>query len=214
MPRLDDRRLFVGTSLGVIAIVFAGFARWYFLRPRLHGDVLPLLLHLVDRKYTNPHKLFGWVQSAGGILIGRALEERPDLFGVAVSRVPLADTLRFETTANGPDNIPEFGDVRTPDGFKALYAMSSYAHVEDGVKYLPVLVYAGANDQRVAAWISAKFAARLQAATASGKPVRLRVDYDAGHGFDATRAQEERNTADMLAFALWQTGDPEFQPKP
>jgi len=93
--------------------------------------------------------------------------------------------------------------------------MSPYAHVQNGVKYPPVLVYAGANDQRVAAWIPAKFAARLQAATASGKPVLLRVDYDAGHtGFDATRAQSDRNTADMFAFALWQTGDPVFQPKP
>jgi len=93
--------------------------------------------------------------------------------------------------------------------------MSPYAHVQNGVKYPPVLVYAGANDQRVAAWIPAKFAARLQAATASGKLVLLRVDYDAGHtGFDATRAQSDRNTADMLAFALWQTGDPAFRPKP
>lgn len=190
----------------------AGFQQ---TKPNTWKDFIACAQYLVDQHYTRPAKLFGWAQSAGGILIGRAIEERPDLFGAVVSRVPLADTLRFETTANGPDNIPEFGDVRTPDGFKALYAMSPYAHVEDGVKYPPTLVYAGFNDQRVAAWIPAKFAARLQAATASGKPVLLRVDYDAGHtGFDATRAQSDRNTADMLGFALWQTGDPDFQPKP
>ena len=178
-------------------------------------DFIACAQYLVDHKYTRPSKLFAWAQSAGGILIGRALEERPDLFGAVVDRVPAADMLRFQTTVNGPDNIPEFGDVRTPDGFKALYAMSPYAHVQDGAKYPPVLVYAGFNDQRVPAWIPAKFAARLQAASASGKPVLLRVDFDAGHtGFDATRAQSDRNSADMLAFALWQLGDPDFQPNP
>jgi len=131
-----------------------------------------------------------------------------------VDRVPMSDTLRFETTANGPDNVPEFGSMKDPEGFKALYAMSTYAHVRDGVKYPPVLIYAGANDPRVPAWQPAKLAARLQAATASGKPVLLRVDYDAGHtGLDATRAQSDRNTADMLAFALWQLGDPDFNPR-
>ena len=76
-----------------------------------------------------------------------------------------------------------------------------------------VIVYAGANDHRAEPWIPAKFAARLQAATANGKPVLLRMDYDAGHtGFDATRAQGDKDTADMFAFAQWQTGDPDFQP--
>ncbi len=190
----------------------AGFQQ---TKPNTWEDFIACAQYLVDHRYTHSAKLFGWAQSAGGILIGRAIEERPDLFGAVVSRVPAADMLRFQTTANGPDNVPEFGDVHTPDGFKALYAMSPYAHVRDGVKYPPTLVYAGFNDQRVPAWIPAKFAARLQAATASGKPVLLRVDYDAGHtGFDATRAQSDRNTADMLAFALWWTGDPDFQPKP
>jgi prolyl oligopeptidase len=183
-------------------------------KPNTWKDFIACAQYLVDHGYTKSSKLFAWAQSAGGILIGRAMEERPDLFGAVVARVPAADMLRFQTTANGPDNVPEFGDVHTPGGFKALYAMSPYAHVRNGVQYPPTMVYAGINDQRVPAWIAAKFAARLQAATGSGKPVLLRVDYDAGHtGFDATRAQFERNTADMLAFALWQTGDPEFQPR-
>jgi prolyl oligopeptidase len=182
-------------------------------KPNTWKDFIACAQYLVDHKYTNPRKLFGWAQSAGGILIGRSIEERPDLFAAAVIRVPAADMLRFQTTANGSANIPEFGDVRTPDGFRALDAMSPYAHVQDGVKYPPVLVYAGFNDQRVPAWIPAKFAARLEAATASGKPVLLRVDFDAGHtGFDATRQQVDLNTADMIAFGLWQTGDPDFQP--
>jgi prolyl oligopeptidase len=183
-------------------------------KPNTWKDFIACAQYLVDRKYTSPRKLFAWSQSAGGILMGRAIEERPGLFAVAVDRVPMSDTLRFETTANGPDNVPEFGSMKDPEGFKALYAMSTYAHVRDGVKYPPVLIYAGANDPRVPAWQPAKLAARLQAATASGKPVLLRVDYDAGHtGLDATRAQSDRNTADMLAFALWQLGDPDFNPR-
>ncbi len=156
-------------------------------------DFIACAEYLVGHRYTNPQKLVGFGGSAGGIMIGRAIEERPDLFAVAVIDVPAADMLRFETTATGPDNIPEFGSVKTEAGFKALYAMSPYAHVRDGVKYPAVLVKTGINDPRVPAWLPAKLAARLQAATASGKPVLLRVDYDAGHGgFDATRRQKER----------------------
>ena len=176
-------------------------------------DYIACAQYLVDHKYTSPHKLAGLAGSAGGILIGRAIEARPDLFAAAIAGVPVADTLRFETTANGPPQTHEFGSVKTEAGFKALYAMSSYAHIEDGVKYPAVLVTTGMNDQRVAPWVPAKFAARLQAATASGKPVLLRVDYDAGHGrMDLTRRQRELAIADIYAFVLWQTGDPDFQP--
>jgi prolyl oligopeptidase len=183
-------------------------------KPNTWKDFNACAQYLVDHKYTNPGKLAGVGQSAGGILIGRAIEERPDLFAAAIVRVPAADMLRLETTANGGGNVPEFGSVKTEAGFKALHAMSPYTHVENGVKYPAVIVYAGINDPRVDAWIPAKLAARLQAATASGKPVLLRVDYDAGHtGFDSTRRQTNSDTADMLTFALWQTGDPEFQPK-
>jgi prolyl oligopeptidase len=183
-------------------------------KPNTWKDFIACAQYLVDHKYTAPHKLIGLGGSAGGILIGRAIEERPDLFGAAVILVPVADTLRFETTANGPRNVAEFGSVKTEAGFRALYAMSPYANIKDGVKYPAVLVDTGANDPRVAPWEPAKLAARLQAATASGKPVLLRVDYDAGHGFDATRRQRELSVADMYSFVLWQTGDPAFQPKP
>ncbi len=74
-------------------------------------------------------------QSAGGILIGRAVTERPDLFGAAVISVGLTDMLRYETTANGVPNVPEFGSVKTPEGFRALYEMSAYHHVKDGAAY-------------------------------------------------------------------------------
>ena len=94
----------------------------------------------------------------------------------------MSDTLRTELTQNGETNIPEFGSVKTEEGFKALKAMSAYHHVKDGTAYPAVLLETGMNDPRVDPWEMAKMTARLQAATASGKPVLLRVDYAGGHG--------------------------------
>ncbi len=188
----------------------AGFQQ---TKPNTWKDYIACAQYLIAHGYTTPRKLVGRGGSGGGITIGRAIEERPDLFAAAWAAVPLADTLRFETSANGAGNVPEFGSVKTEAGFRALYAMSPYAHVVNGVKYPAVLVTTGINDPRVDAWIPAKFAARLQAATTSGKPVLLRVDYDAGHGIDSTRHQQLEGFVDAYAFMLWQTGDPAFQPK-
>ncbi len=183
-------------------------------KPNTWKDFIACAEYLIARRYTSPEKLVGRGASAGGILIGRAIEERPDLFAAAIAEVPVADALRFETSANGARNVPEFGSVKTERGFRALYAMSPYANVQDGVKYPAVLVTTGINDPRVEPWIAAKFAARLQAATASGKPVMLRVDYDSGHNFStATMKQVLEGFADIFSFELWQTGDPAFQPK-
>ena len=167
--------------------------------------------YLVDRHYTSPARLAGQGISAGGITVGGAMTWRPDLFGVVLDWAGMSDTLRSETEPNGPPNIPEFGSVLTEDGFHALYAMSAYAHVRDGVSYPAVLFITGANDPRVAPWQMAKMAARMQRATASGRPVLLRVDYDSGHDVSGV-SQLETLLADWWAFALWQMRDPAFQP--
>jgi prolyl oligopeptidase len=144
--------------------------------------------------------------SAGGILVGRSITERPDLFGAAIDMVPVSDSLRVELSASGVPNIPEFGSVKTEEGFKALYAMSSYHHVKDGTAYPATLVTTGINDPRVDAWEAGKMVARLQAASTSGKPVLLRVDYDAGHGIGSTKKQAYEQLADVFAFLFWQFG--------
>jgi prolyl oligopeptidase len=89
--------------------------------------------------------------------------------------------------------------------------MDSYHHVEDGVAYPAVMLTHGANDPRVAPWQSAKMAARLRAATSSGKPVLLRIEYESGHGIGSTKSQRLREFADIGAFMFWQAGVPEFQ---
>ncbi|MBV8466271.1 MAG: S9 family peptidase, partial [Burkholderiales bacterium] len=167
---------------------------------------------LVDQHYTAPKLLAGLGGSAGGITVGGALTWRPDLFGVILDEVGMSDTLHMELEPNGPPNVPEFGSTKTEDGFHALYAMGAYMHVHDGVPYPATMFVTGANDPRVAPWHMAKMAARTQAATTSKRPVLLRVDYDAGHGIGSTQSQREIELADQWAFALWQMGDPAFQP--
>jgi prolyl oligopeptidase len=175
-------------------------------------DFIACAQYLEDHGYTSPAYLAGEGGSAGGITIGGAITWRPDLFAAAIDSHGDTDALRMEFTANGPPNIEEFGSVTTEPGFHGLYAMSAYAHVRDGVKYPAVLLETGANDPRVEPWTVTKMAARLQAASASGKPILLRVDYDSGHGIGDTKAQDNATLADELSFILWQTGDKDFQP--
>ncbi len=181
-------------------------------KPNTWRDFIASAQYLIDNKYTSTPKLGIWSQSAGGILIGRSFTERPDLFAAAVDGVPCSDMLREETGPNGPANIPEFGSVKTEEGFEDLYAMGAYHHVQKGVKYPAILVTAGANDPRVDPWEGGKMAAKLEAATASDKPVLLRVNYDAGHGITDTIPQQVSDWTDIFTFFLWNFGDPQFQP--
>jgi len=120
--------------------------------------------------------------------------------------------VRAETTANGVPNIPEFGSRTTEPGFRALLAMSTYHQIRNDVGYPAVLLTHGVNDPRVDVWHSTKTAARLKAASNSGKPVLARLDYDAGHGVGSTKRQQLDEVADVYAFALWQLGVPAYQP--
>ena len=182
-------------------------------KPNTWRDFIACAEYLIQHKYTSPARLAGLGTSAGGILVGRAITSRPDLFAAAIDWVGLSDMLRFETTPNGVPNIPEFGSTKTKAGFDDLYAMSAYAHIKDGTKYPAVLFMTGANDPRVDPWQMTKMAARMQAATSSGKPILLRVDYAGGHQIiGSTEAQFQETWADQWSFLLWQFGMPEFQP--
>jgi prolyl oligopeptidase len=120
--------------------------------------------------------------------------------------------VRAEVTPNGVPNIPEFGTRTTEAGFRALLAMSTYHQIRDGVKYPAVLLTHGVNDPRVEVWHSSKAAARFLAASTSGRPVLLRLDWDAGHGIGNTKRQMWEERADVFSFLLWQMGEPGFQP--
>jgi prolyl oligopeptidase len=171
-------------------------------KPNTVEDFLACARYLVEQKITSPGSLAGEGTSAGGILIGGAITRRPDLFGAAIIRVGMTNALRFEQIPIGPFNTSEFGTVKTEEGFHILQSIDAYHHVEDGALYPAVMLTTGITDPRVSPWQAAKMAARLQAATGSGKPVLLRVDYEAGHGIGSSRAQVEAERADKYAFLL------------
>jgi len=210
---------------GIFAVCHVRGGGWYgedwhragMLTTKQHtiDDFIACGRWLVAQHYTSPAHLAGEGTSAGGITIGGAIVQAPGLFAAALSVVGVSDALRSEFSPNGPPNIPEFGTQTTAAGFHELYPIDAYLHVRDGVAYPAVMLITGINDPRVPPWEPGKFAARLQAASSSGRPILLRVDYDAGHGFLASsRAQSDALLADQYSFLLWQLGAPGFQAIP
>lgn len=180
-------------------------------KPNTWKDFIASGEYLVKNGYTSPKHLIGEGTSAGGILIGRAITERPDLFAAAISNVSCSNALRGENSPNGPANVPEFGSLKDSIQSRALYEMDAFHHVKAGTAYPALLCIGGMNDPRVIAWQPGKLAAAVQSASTSGKPALLQVNYDNGH-FTEDKKVTFRNFANMYAFALWQAGHPEFQP--
>lgn len=175
-------------------------------------DFISCAEYLIKNGFTQASKLGGTGTSAGGILITRAITERPDLFAAAICNVGCANALRLEFSSNGPVNIPEFGTVKDSIECMALYEMDGMQHVRKGVKYPAVMSVGGWTDPRVVVWQPGKFAAAVQNASTSGKPVLMKVNYDNGH-FTEDREVTFANFADQYAFMMWQCGHPAFQVK-
>jgi len=173
-------------------------------KPNTWRDLIAVCEELIALKYTSTSHLAIGGRSAGGITVGRAMTERPELFAAVVDGVGWSNPLRYVAEQNGYGEEPEWGAISDPDGYRALKSIDSYQAVKDGTPYPAVLLTTGVTDPRVAPFHVAKMTARLQAATSSGKPILLRVDYDAGHGVGSTRAQQDREAADTYAFLLWQ----------
>lgn len=174
-------------------------------------DLIACGRYLVKRGIATPKTLFIIGGSAGGITMGRALEEAPDLFAGVIDIVPAANTIRDEFTPNGPPNIPEFGSIKTRQGFENLYAMDSIQHVQKGTVYPAIMISTGLNDPRVSPWEPAKFTAALQA-SGTPNPVLLRIDTEAGHGIGSTKTQGDELSTDWIAFVFWRAGLKEWQP--
>jgi prolyl oligopeptidase len=136
---------------------------------------------LVAKGYTRTNRLVAEGASAGGMLVGRAMTERPDLFAGVHLAFGGLNPMRSESHPNGAPNIPETGSIADPDEARWIYDMDTYQHVQQGVAYPAVLLTHGWNDTRTPFWMSAKTAARLQAASTSGKPVLMNIDFKGGH---------------------------------
>jgi prolyl oligopeptidase len=162
--------------------------------------------YLIKENYTRPAKLAFQGGSNGGLLMGAMITQHPDLFRAVVSSVGIYDMLRVELAPNGAFNVTEFGTVKDPEQFKALYAYSPYHHVVDGTKYPAVLMMTGANDGRVAPYHSRKMTARLLAANKSENPILLRTSSSAGHGIGTALSERIKQSADIYAFLFGQLG--------
>jgi prolyl oligopeptidase len=175
-------------------------------KQNVFDDFLACAQYLIDQKYTTPAHLAIMGGSNGGLLMGAAFTQRPDLFRAVVSFVGIYDMLRVELDPNGAFNVTEFGTVENLDQFKALYAYSPYHHVMDGAAYPAILMPTGENDHRVNPMQSRKMLARLQAASASDHPILLRTTSSAGHGMGTALDEAIDQDADMFAFLFDQLG--------
>lgn len=175
-------------------------------KPNTWKDLNSTAEYLIAKGYTSPEHLACEGVSAGGILIGRAVTERPDLWACAIPRVGCLSMVRQEFAPNGPVNTPEFGTVKNVNEFFALMEMDATLHVKEGTKYPAMLITTGWNDPRVISWQPAKFAAAMQKANASDKPILLQVDYHSGHGASEDKFAGFKKDAIKWAFILAQTG--------
>jgi prolyl oligopeptidase len=169
-------------------------------KQNVFDDFIAAAEHLIEDKYTTHDKLAILGGSNGGLLMGAVMTQRPELFHAVVSLVGIYDMLRVELGSNGSFNVTEFGTVKDPDQFRAMYAYSPYHHVKDGTRYPAVFMQTGATDGRVDPMHSRKMIARLQAANASGSPVYLSINAHAGHGIGSALSIRVNQQADILSF--------------
>ncbi|MBI3684779.1 MAG: S9 family peptidase [Acidobacteria bacterium] len=177
-------------------------------KQNVFDDFIAAAEWLVQNKHTNPAKLAIWGGSNGGLLVGAALTQRPDLFRAVLCLYPDLDMVRYYryTKNNNPPALLEYGDASRPEHFGFLRLWSPYENVKPGVHYPAVLLTTGDGDTRVPPAQARKMTARLQAATASGLPVLLRYDINSGHAGGRTRSQSMEDAAIELAFLFWQLG--------
>lgn len=161
---------------------------------------------LIAKGYTSHAKLAMMGGSNGGLLMGAVLTQHPGLARAVVSAVGIYDSLRVELDPNGEFNITEFGTVRKPDEFRALYAYSPYHRALKPAAYPALLLLTGANDGRVNPLNSRKFAAALQASQTGTYPILLRTSKTSGHGIGSSLDERILEQTDELMFLYDQLG--------
>lgn len=177
-------------------------------KQNVFDDFIAAAEHLIAQGYTEPAKLAIQGGSNGGLLVGAALTQHPELFRAVVCAVPLLDMLRYHHFLIARLWIPEYGSADDPDQFRYLLAYSPYHHVTAGTFYPAVLLTTAGSDTRVDPMHARKMAALLQAYTASEHPVLLRVETQAGHGVGKPLAKVLEEQTDSWSFLFWQLGVP------
>jgi prolyl oligopeptidase len=176
-------------------------------KQNVFDDFIAAAEWLIKNKYTSPAKLAIRGSSNGGLLVGAALTQRPDLFAAVICGYPLLDMLRYQNFLVARYWVPEYGSAEDPGQFKYIYAYSPYQHVKAGTKYPSVLFISGDSDTRVAPLHARKMTALMQAATAgSDHPILLHYDTAAGHSGGTPVSKQIENSTDELSYLFWQLG--------
>jgi prolyl oligopeptidase len=176
-------------------------------KQNVFDDFIAAAEYLISKNYTSSEKLAIRGGSNGGLLVGAAMTQRPDLFAVALPAVGVMDMLRFQKFTVGKGWIPEYGSSEaSKEEFDALYAYSPLHNLKEGTAYPSTMVTTGDHDDRVVPAHSFKFAARLQEAHTGDNPVFIRVETDAGHGAGKPMAKVIEEQADVWAFTLYEMG--------
>ncbi len=169
-------------------------------KQNVFDDFIAAAETLIAQKWTSPPRLAINGGSNGGLLVGAAVEQRPELFAAAVAQVGVMDMLRFRDFTVGKGWESDYGSVDNPDEFRALLAYSPVQNVKAGVNYPPILVTTGDHDDRVFPAHSFKFTAALQHANPSGNPTLIRIETRAGHGGGKPTTKQIEEAADTFAF--------------
>ena len=175
-------------------------------KPNSWKDLISCAEYLITRGFTSSKHLACRGGSAGGILIGRAVTERPDLWACAIIDVGVLNPTRDEFSSGGAYNTGEFGSAKNINEFFSLMEMDALLHIKEGEHYPALLITTGWNDPAVASWEPGKFTAAMQKANRSGKPILLSVDFKAGHGDSETQDAAYKKAAKVQAFIFWQCG--------
>jgi len=181
-------------------------------KPNGHADYLACAQRMIDAGWTRPSRLGGFAGSMGGVLLGPAALQRPDLFAFVLLFIAELNPTRILQAQNGMNQLAELGDPRRQADFDALLRMDPYLQLASRRDYPDTLVAVGVNDERVSPWQSAKFAARYSALADDGSLLLIRTDEQAGHSAGVGRDQLAALYADLYSFAFNRIGDPEFQP--
>jgi len=175
-------------------------------KQNVFDDFIAAAEWLIANRYTRPDKLCITGGSNGGLLVGAALTQRPELFGAVVCSAPLLDMVRYQNFLVARFWVPEYGSAENADQFKFIHAYSPYHRVKQGEKYPPVLFMTGDSDTRVDPLHARKMCALMQASTGSDRPVLLHYDTKAGHSGGKPLGKQIDDLAKELMFLSWQLG--------
>jgi prolyl oligopeptidase len=170
-------------------------------KQNVFDDFIGAAEYLIKNGYTRPERLAIRGGSNGGLLVGAALTQRPELFRAVLCEVPLLDMLRFDKFGSGKTWVPEYGSADDADGFRSLYAYSPYHHVEPR-DYPALLMMSADSDDRVDPMHARKMTAALQAANRGGHPIYLRIEQHAGHGGADLVRQVVEQAVDSYSFLM------------